>query len=78
MLVEQGASRSVIKDNWKYIRPANCPAVQQLTAVETGCSLLPQLYNLADDIGEKNNLAEKYPGKVKELETLLKEEEERK
>ena len=61
VLVEQGASRSVIKDNWKYIRPANCPAVQQLTAVETGCSLLPQLYNLADDIGEKNNLAEKSP-----------------
>ncbi len=31
-----------------------------------------ELYNLADDIGQKTNLAAKYPAKVKELQALLK------
>lgn len=31
------------------------------------------LYNLVDDLGQKNNLASKHPEKVKELQTLLKE-----
>jgi hypothetical protein len=30
-----------------------------------------ELYNLKDDIGERNNLAEKYPEKVKELDSLI-------
>jgi arylsulfatase A-like enzyme len=30
-----------------------------------------QLYNLADDIGEKNNLASKYPERVAAMQTLL-------
>jgi arylsulfatase A-like enzyme len=30
-----------------------------------------ELYNLKDDIGEKNNLAEKMPGKVSELKDML-------
>jgi len=33
---------------------------------------LPQLYDLKNDLGERNNLAEKYPDKVKELQGLLK------
>ncbi|WP_185783599.1 sulfatase [Croceivirga lutea] len=32
-----------------------------------------ELYNLADDIGEKNNLVEKYPDKTNELLGLLKQ-----
>ena len=30
-----------------------------------------ELYNLKNDIGERNNLAEKYPEKVKELDSLI-------
>jgi hypothetical protein len=30
-----------------------------------------ELYNLKDDIGEKHNLAEKYPEKTRELLTML-------
>ncbi|MDC0497349.1 hypothetical protein OAN72_00075 [bacterium] len=30
-----------------------------------------ELYNLADDIGEKNNLAKQHPEKVQQLEKLL-------
>jgi hypothetical protein len=42
-----------------------------LTNIETGNFATPQLYNLNEDVGEKINLAEKYPEKVKELEALL-------
>ena len=32
-----------------------------------------ELYNLADDIHEDNNIADKYPGKVEELKALVKQ-----
>ena len=32
-----------------------------------------QLYDLSKDIGEENNLADKHPEKVEQLEELLKE-----
>jgi arylsulfatase A-like enzyme len=72
-VVLQGGALSIIKNNWKYIEPNNGAAYSKLTDIETGSSPAPQLYNLADDIGERNNLAEKYPEKVKELSSLLQE-----
>lgn len=45
--------------NWKFIRQ---PVV--------GKTIL-ELYDLSKDIHEDNNLAEQYPGKVKELEALM-------
>ncbi|HSK12181.1 MAG TPA: sulfatase-like hydrolase/transferase, partial [Phnomibacter sp.] len=87
-LIEQGANLGLIQGNstqsqaalaliqndWKYIPPNNGPANTnpQLTNIETGNSPQPQLYNLKEDIGERNNLAEKYPEKVKEMEQMLK------
>ena len=55
-------STYVRKGNWKLIRfYADGP--EQKDRYE--------LYNLANDIGEKSNLAEKYPQKVKELDALI-------
>lgn len=72
MLVEQGLqSLALVKDDWKYIEPSNAPRMDTLTNIELGNSKLPQLYNLKNDIGEKNNLAEKYPEKVKEMQAEL-------
>lgn len=72
IIVEQGLqSLAVVKGDWKYIEPGNAPRMDTLTNIELGNSKIPQLYNLKDDIGEKNNLAEKYPAKVKEMEVLL-------
>lgn len=73
VLVKQGGAMSVIKDNWKYIAPGNGPANTGplLTNIETGNLPAPQLYNLKEDIGEKNNLAGQYPDKVNELAALL-------
>jgi hypothetical protein len=72
VIVSQGGGISITSGNWKYIEPRNGPAVQGLTNIETGNSREPQLYDLKADIGEKNNLASKYPEKVKELAELLK------
>jgi arylsulfatase A len=71
-LIEQGLKNlAIIHDNWKYIAPNEGPAVEEFTNIELGNTLQPQLYDLANDIGETNNLADKYPQKVKELEAEL-------
>jgi Arylsulfatase A and related enzymes len=72
-LVTQGGALSVIHGDWKLITPNPVPVklYEALTNIEIGNSDKPQLYNLKEDIGERNNLAEQYPGKVKELENLL-------
>ena len=70
-LVEQGGALAIVKDNWKYIEPNDGEKVDKNVNIELGNDLLVQLYNLKDDIGEKVNLASKYPGKVKELSAEL-------
>jgi len=50
------------KGDWKLIR---------LYGEGLGRSNAYELYNLKEDIGEKNNLADKYPKKVRELDTLI-------
>ena len=72
-LVKQGGALSIIKDGFKYIEPNNGPANTGplLTNIETGNSPQPQLYDLKKDIAEKNNLAQQYQDKVKELKDLL-------
>ena len=75
--VEQSSQLAIVKDNWKYIRPSNGLAFYKLTHTDSGNLPTAQLYNLTDDLGEKNNVASKYPEKVKELEALLIAEEAR-
>lgn len=77
ILIKQGGALSVTKDEWKYISPSAGPAVNALTAIETGSLPHPQLYNLKEDIGEKNNLAGKLKDKVQELAALLQRIQER-
>jgi arylsulfatase A-like enzyme len=57
---ENGFKQAVRKAEWKAIRFYN-----------GAHPLRTELYNLADDIGEKNNLASRYPDKVMELEALM-------
>lgn len=72
VLVEQGLqSIAIIQDNWKYIEPNNGPTMNLLTNTALGNNWQPQLYDLKNDIGEKNNLADKYPKKLFELTRLL-------
>lgn len=73
LLVQQGGALSIVKDGWKYIEPNSGVALFALTNIESGNAPIAQLYDLKNDIGEKNNLAEKYPERVKELAGLLQQ-----
>lgn len=70
-LVEQAGRLTIIKGDWKYIEPGPGPKIQVNTNTETGNDPLPQLYNLKNDPGEKNNLAGIHPEIVNELSELL-------
>ncbi|WP_443939066.1 sulfatase family protein [Pedobacter sp. MW01-1-1] len=60
-MVEEGYSNlAIVHNDWKYIEPyRKVPA---------------QLYNLKDDVGEKNNVIDKFPEIKNELESLLNKE----
>jgi arylsulfatase A-like enzyme len=72
-LVEQAGTLSLIQGSWKYIEPSSGARFNKYTNTELGNDPQPQLYNLAEDIGEKQNLAARYPDKVKELAARLEE-----
>lgn len=69
--VEQGGALSLVMGDWKYISPSPGAAVYRYTEIESANLATPQLYNLKNDLGEKMNLADQYPEKVKEMEELL-------
>ena len=73
-IIEQAGSLSVSTAEWKYISPSNDGAYNALTNTELGNNKNHQLYNLKQDIGEKNNLAEKHPEKVEELKSIIEKE----
>ncbi len=70
-IVEHAGTLSLIKGEWKYIEPGKGPRLNQNTNTELGNDPSPQLYHLATDIGEKENVAGQHPEKVRELEALL-------
>lgn len=72
-LIEQSlnSTLSLIVGSWKYIEPSNGPAINKNTNTELGNLKLPQLYNLSTDIGEKNNVAEKFPEIAKQMKEQL-------
>ena len=71
-LVEHAGSLSIIKGHWKYIEPSKKPKINRKVNIELGNDPAPQLYNLKEDLGEKNNVAVEHPEIVKELAALLK------
>ncbi|MEI6945582.1 arylsulfatase [Paraflavisolibacter sp. H34] len=73
-LTKSACILSLVRGDWKYIYPSDRPASNQLTGTETGSAPVPQLYNLKQDIGEKENVAAQYPEIVQEMEALLKKE----
>jgi arylsulfatase A-like enzyme len=70
-LVEQGGGLALVKDHWKYIEPHKGPALMKLVNIETGHSLQPQLYDLQNDVGEKNNVAGQHPDRIKQMAAEL-------
>jgi arylsulfatase A-like enzyme len=61
-----GSMMAIRRGDWKLVQTSEGPLRETDPAVLKDLSRA-ELYNLADDIGEKNNLAAKHPDKVKEL-----------
>jgi len=66
-LVEHAETLGLVEGDWKFIEPSDGPKMNRNTNSELGNDPEPQLYDLVSDPGEKNNLASKYPDRVKEL-----------
>ena len=56
---------------WLYIEPDGSRKMFYHENVETGNSLDPQLYNLSYDIGQRKNLAHRYPEKVEAMQKRI-------
>ncbi len=65
-LVEHAGGLSLIQGDWKVIEARKGPKTN-LTGNELGNSETPQLFNLAADIGEQNDLAAKHPERVQTM-----------
>lgn len=67
-MVLEATSRTALRQgNWLMIPPYPGPAVNQPVNIESGNAPDYQLYNLAEDVGEKNNLAASNPEKLQEM-----------
>ncbi|MCA9208340.1 MAG: hypothetical protein KDA55_08305, partial [Planctomycetales bacterium] len=53
--------------------PGKGPRVNRNVNIETGQVPQGQLYNLANDLGEQNNLSAEHPEKLAELSAMLKQ-----
>lgn len=76
-VIEQAVNRalSVRTKDWKYIEPSDGkPVIDWGPKIETGYLQTPQLYDMRKNIGERNNVADKYPEELFKLMTCLREE----
>lgn len=72
-LVEQAGALALRQGPWKLIVSGKGPKVFANTNIESGQAAQAQLYNLAEDLGEKNNLAAQHPDKVAAMLKRLQE-----
>lgn len=65
---------SYVEGNFKYIEPHQGPAtIPWVPEIESGFEAHPQLYNLAKDPGESQNLASSLPDKTKAMKQKLQQ-----
>ena len=67
MVIEATSRTAFRKGNWALIPPYEGPEVNTLVKIELGNYDYYQLYNLKEDIRQKNNLAKSNPEKLEEL-----------
>jgi arylsulfatase A-like enzyme len=66
-LVEHADVLALIDGDWKLIEGSSKPAINKNTHTELGNKPDPQLYNLASDPGEQQNVAAKFPERVQSM-----------
>ena len=69
--MEHATALSLIVGDWKVIQPHGGAKRQCRHGNETGNDPQPQLFDLAHDLGEQNNVAAEHPEKVKEMLAML-------
>jgi arylsulfatase A-like enzyme len=72
-LVEHANTLALRQGTEKYIEPAPGPRRLADTGAETGQSSQGQFYQLADDLGETNNIAKQAAEKIQASQTRLEE-----
>ncbi|MFT7231838.1 MAG: arylsulfatase A [Cyclobacteriaceae bacterium] len=73
IMLEESSTLSLRNGNWKYIRPFNGDSkwIEGTKKIASGLSKDPQLYDLADDPTEQNNMAVSNPEKVQQMDDLI-------
>lgn len=67
-LILEASTRTALRQgDWLMIPPYKGPAIADKVNIELGNSDSYQLYNLKEDIGQKNNVAEAHPEKLKNM-----------
>lgn len=67
LILEATTRTAYRKGNWAYIPPYEGPAINKFVNIELGNSEKEQLYDLSQDIGQRNNLASSQPEKLEEM-----------
>ena len=70
-VVEHANGLALREGPWKFIPATDGAAIAWETGNETGNSALAQLYNLSNDPGERNNVAEANPDRVRSMAERL-------
>ena len=70
-LVQQAGALSLRKGDWKFIQAGRGAAFNKNTGTETGNAPSPQLYNLREDPGERENVAVRHPEVLREMRARL-------
>ena len=74
IVLEGIQARTVLRQgDWVFIPPHQGPPVNTNVNIETGNSPVPQLYYLADDIGQIENVASVYPDVAERMADRLRE-----
>ena len=74
IVLEGIQARTVLRQgDWVFIPPHQGPPVNTNVNIETGNSSVPQLYYLADDIGQIENVASVYPDVAERMADRLRE-----
>lgn len=74
LVVEGTKAKTVLRqENWVFIGPHPGPEINKNTNTETGNSPEPQLYDLAEDLGQIRNLALEHGKMTKQMAARLNE-----
>ena len=66
-LVEHAGGLALVDSSWKLVFPAQGPKRNEETNTDLGNSSEPQLFNIVDDPGERNDVAARFPEKVRDM-----------